>query len=63
MSRSDEHERIIWRRLFWTYVAPIVPLLVPWDGLVSGLRLYSLNELREIVEGLPSNDYRWEIGI
>jgi len=51
-----------WSRLFWAYMIPILPLFVSWDGQVSGLRLYSVRELREIVASLPSNDYAWEIG-
>ena len=51
-----------WSNLLWTYVIPVVPLYVAWDGLVSGLRLYSLRELQTIVESLPANDYVWEIG-
>ena len=51
-----------WSRLFWTYVIPIVPLIFPLDGILSGLRLYSVRELRGIVESLPANDYVWELG-
>jgi len=49
-------------RLFWTYLIPIVPLYVLWDGAVSCLRTYSPQELQELVDGLDSNDYVWEIG-
>ena len=49
-------------RLFWTYLVPIVPLYVLWDGAVSCLRTYSPQELQELVDGLDSNDYVWEIG-
>lgn len=49
-------------RLLWTYVIPIVPLFVTWDALVSGLRLYTVEELQAIVNDLPPNDYMWEIG-
>ena len=40
----------------------IVPLFVAWDWFVSGLRLYSTQELQELVDGLHSDDYAWEIG-
>ncbi len=49
-------------RLFWTYLIPIVPLYVLWDGAVSWLRTYSPQELQELVDGLDFNDYVWEIG-
>ena len=51
-----------WSRLLWTYLIPVVPLYVAWDGLVSGLRLYSMRELQKIVESLPTNDYVWKMG-
>lgn len=47
--------------LFFTYVVPLVPLLVIFDGLVSCLRIYSPPELRELVDGLGGDDWVWEI--
>jgi hypothetical protein len=51
-----------WSRLFWTYLIPVVPLVSLFDGLVSCLRTYSVEELRALVEGLDAKDYQWEIG-
>lgn len=51
-----------WSRLFWTYLIPIIPLVLLFDGVVSCLRTYRPQELREIVEKLNSCQYRWEIG-
>ena len=51
-----------WSRLFWTYVVPVVPFFLMWDAFVSGLRLYSVEELEAIVSGLPPNSHVWEIG-
>ena len=51
-----------WSRLFWTYVLPLVPLIVLWDGVVSCLRTYSPAELRELTNGLGDGDYIWESG-
>ncbi|MDP5172730.1 MAG: class I SAM-dependent methyltransferase, partial [Bacteroidia bacterium] len=31
-----------WTRLLFTYLIPVIPLMVAWDGFVSILRLYSL---------------------
>ncbi len=31
-----------WRQIFLTYVVPVLPLLVFWDGLVSHLRTYDV---------------------
>lgn len=53
-----------WGRLFWTYLIPIVPLAVMWDGVVSVLRTYTPDELREMVAGLDGGEtYEWEIGV
>lgn len=49
-------------RLFWTYVLPIVPLLLFWDGLMSCLRAYSIEQLREMTASLKANDYMWDVG-
>lgn len=49
-------------RLFWTYVLPIVPLLLFWDGLMSCLRAYSLKQLQEMIASLNADDYAWEVG-
>ena len=51
-----------WSCLFWTYIIPVVPLFIVWDGFISGFRLYSTQELQEVVDGLSSNDYVWAIG-
>ena len=50
-----------WRRLLWTYLLPVVPVVALWDGFVSCLRTYSVEELRGLVEGLADTAYRWEI--
>jgi hypothetical protein len=51
-----------WSRLLWTYLIPIIPLVLLFDGVVSCLRTYRPQELREIVEKLTSCQYQWEIG-
>jgi hypothetical protein len=50
-----------WARLALTYLLPIVPLLVLWDGIVSCLRSYRPSELRALTAGLD-DDYTWEVG-
>lgn len=49
-------------RLLLTYLPPLIPLLVWWDGLVSVCRTYHASELKEIVAGVNGSDgYTWEI--
>lgn len=47
-------------RFFFTYLVPIVPLATCWDGIVSLLRVYSVQELNEMVSPLNSTEYCWE---
>ncbi len=51
-----------WSRLLWTYLVPIIPLVLLFDGVVSCLRTYRPHELREFVEKLTASEYQWEIG-
>lgn len=45
--------------LLLTYVVPVLPWVVAWDGMVSHLRTYSVDELREMTADHPG--YVWEI--
>jgi hypothetical protein len=49
-----------WSRLFWTYVVPLLPLILLHDTIVSCLRIYSAQELMELVAGF--DDYQWSAG-
>lgn len=51
-----------WSRLLLTYLVPLVPLAVWFDGTVSCLRTYTPAELRELTAGLDA-EYTWDIGI
>jgi len=51
-----------WSRLLCTYVLPIIPLVLLFDGVVSCLRTYRPNELREIIAKLSAKEYQWEMG-
>jgi hypothetical protein len=49
-------------RFFWTYLIPIVPLATCWDGVISLLRGYSVQDLNELIGPLRRKDYVWEAG-
>jgi len=51
-----------WRRLLWTYLVPVVPIVAMWDGFVSNLRTYSVKELDDLVEQVADDRYEWQIG-
>ena len=49
-------------RIIFTYLIPIVPLFVLWDGVVSSFRTYSVKEMNELVGNLNGTEnYDWEI--
>lgn len=50
---------ILW--IVLTYLIPILPAVILWDGLVSSLRSYTQQELRAFVQALKS--YQWEVGV
>ncbi|MCU0497799.1 MAG: hypothetical protein MUF87_10640 [Anaerolineae bacterium] len=47
-------------RFLWTYLIPVIPITNVWDGIVSSLRSYTVDELQAMVAPFP--EYRWEIG-
>lgn len=50
-------------RLFFTYLLPLVPLFILFDGLVSCFRTYSVKEMKALVQALDKQaTYDWEIG-
>ena len=51
-----------WRRLLWTYLIPLVPLTCVWDGVVSMLRAYTMEELRALSAGLGDDSFTWQAG-
>jgi len=52
-----------WMQILLTYLVPILALLIFWDGLVSQLRTYSVQELEEFTRDLQLPAYRWEAGL
>ena len=50
-------------QILFTYVVPILPVLIFWDGFVSQLRTYSVSELEAFTRDLQSPEYRWEVGL
>ena len=50
-------------RYLFTYLIPIIPLMVVWDGYVSNLRTYSVQELAGMIKNLDADHYDWETGL
>ncbi|MDA0206026.1 MAG: hypothetical protein O3A53_11560 [Acidobacteria bacterium] len=51
-----------WTRLFWTYLIPVLPLAILFDGVVSYLRAYTPNELLAMAQEVEPAAYRWQAG-
>jgi hypothetical protein len=52
-----------WVQIVFTYLLPILPFLIFWDGLISQIRTYSIRELEELTRNLQSPEYSWEAGL
>lgn len=49
-------------RIIFTYLIPIVPLFVLWDGIVSSLRTYSVEEMESLISEIDNKEsYNWEV--
>lgn len=50
-------------RIVFTYIIPLVPLFVMWDGIVSALRTYSVKEMDGLVKQVKGHEqFTWKIG-
>ncbi len=50
-------------RIIFTYLIPIVPIFILWDGVVSVLRTYSVKEMKNLIKDLERNgSYEWRAG-
>jgi hypothetical protein len=49
-----------WTRLLFTYLIPVIPLVIAFDGVVSCLRTSTPKELLELAESCGDVGYRWE---
>ncbi len=49
-------------RLLFTYIIPIIPIIVLWDGVVSSLRTYSVDEMQQLIKSVENNEnFHWQI--
>ncbi len=49
-------------RLFFTYILPLIPLGIIWDGTVSLLRIYTPEQLRQMASEVQASGYTWRSG-
>ena len=50
------------RHFLTTLVIPIVPLMLVFDAAISVLRSYTKEEIKQMVDSLSTNNFRWAIG-
>lgn len=53
---------LTWRQIVFTYLIPIIPICYAWDGQASLPRIYTLNDLDALLDGLGSESYTWAKG-
>ena len=51
-----------WSRLFWTYVVPVIPVAIMFDGVVSCLRSYTPGEIQMMAMEVGGETFEWEAG-
>jgi hypothetical protein len=49
-------------RLLWTYLIPVIPFVLFFDGVISCLRAYSQKELSLLAAQVNADNYVWLIG-
>ncbi len=49
-------------RLFFTYLIPLIPVGILWDGVVSLLRIYTPQMLQEMTQKVKAPNYTWRTG-
>ena len=52
-----------WQQIVFTYLIPILPLCIAWDGAVSNARTYTLKDMDILLKDLYSESYLWEKGL
>ncbi len=53
---------LTWQQIVFTYLIPIIPIFFAWDGQASMPRLYSQEDMDELLKGMETDAYTWEKG-
>ncbi len=51
-----------WKRFFLTYPIPLSVAVLAWDGVVSCLRAYTVDEMVALAKSVAPDDYHWCAG-
>lgn len=49
-------------RLLFTYVLPLIPIGILWDGTISILRIYTPHMLQQMADTIATENYSWQTG-
>ena len=49
------------KRLLFTYLIPIIPVIYAWDGQASLKRTYTFSDLEKLIVTQSKSDYHWEM--
>jgi len=49
-----------WQQIVFTYIIPVLPIFIGWDGTVSNARTYTLKDWDIILDEIKTDDYTWE---
>lgn len=49
-------------RLFFTYLVPVIPFVVVWDGLAALFRLHRPEDFEALAKSVGRSDYVWKAG-
>ncbi len=53
-----------WVQLLFTYIVPIIPFCIVWDGMVSAMRTYTSDELGTMARTVdPTGRFNWQSGL
>ena len=50
-----------WQYLVFTYLLPVLPLIIMWDGMVSHLRCHTEPEILAMAESTEAENWHWEL--
>ena len=51
-----------WQQIVFTYLIPVLPFFIAWDGAVSNVRTYTFKDLDLLTKDLSDESYVWEKG-
>jgi hypothetical protein len=54
--------RLTTERFLLTYLLPLSPAILAWDGIVSAFRTYTADELLQLARSVGDSRYEWEAG-